>query len=110
MRKAVTLSKGDSAFKADLAFLLALAGQQDEASSILKDLQNHSRNSYVSNVQMACILFNLGRKDEAFENLETAFERREIDLPDIRMIPEMSKLRADPRWISIEERMGLRDF
>jgi hypothetical protein len=59
---------------------------------------------------MACILYGLGRKDEAFDNLETAYKRREIDLPDIRMIPEMSELRADPRWTSIENRMGLRDM
>jgi tetratricopeptide (TPR) repeat protein len=110
MRKAVTLSKDDTALKAGLAFLLALAGQRDEATSILKTLQLSSRTTYVSNVQMACILYGLGRKDEAFDNLETAYKRREIDLPDIRMIPEMSELRADPRWTSIENRMGLRDM
>ena len=110
MRKAVTLSKDDTALKAGLAFLLALAGQRDEATSILKTLQLSSRTTYVSNVQMACILYGLGRKDEAFDNLETAYKRREIDLPDIRMIPEISELRADPRWTSIENRMGLRDM
>ena len=110
MRKAVTLSKDDTALKAGLAFLLALAGQRDEATSILKTLQLSSRTTYVSNVQMACILYGLGRRDEAFDNLETAYKRREIDLPDIRMIPEMSELRADPRWTSIENRMGLRDM
>jgi len=109
MRKAVTFSKDDLAFKAALAFLLAMVGQRDEASSILENLQHSSRTTYVSNVQLACILYSLGRKDEAFANLETAYKRKEIDLPDIRLIPEMSELRADQRWASIEDRMGLRD-
>ena len=109
MRKAVTFSKDDLAFKAALAFLLAMVGQRDEASSILENLQHSSRTTYVSNVQLACILYSLGRKDEAFDNLETAYKRKEIDLPDIRLIPEMSELRADQRWASIEDRMGLRD-
>ncbi len=108
MRKALEASKNDLAFKAELGLLLALAGEKEEASAILKSLQRSSKTAYVSNVQMACILYALGRKDEAFDNLESAFKRKEIDLPDIRLIPEMNGLRADPRWVSIETRMGLK--
>jgi TolB-like protein/Flp pilus assembly protein TadD len=109
MREAVSVSRGAPAFKADLAFLLALAGCSDEAESILSELKSISKKSYVSNVQMACIEYSLGRHDEAFEDIERAYQRRAIDLADIRMIPELDKLRADPRWISIETRMGLRN-
>jgi tetratricopeptide (TPR) repeat protein len=107
LRKAVALSKGDLYFKADLASILALSGQSEEATTILNELEEASKNAYVSNVQKAALLFNLGRHDEAFENLEKAFERRAIDLPDIRLWPHVGKLLADPRWKSIEKRMGL---
>jgi Flp pilus assembly protein TadD len=110
MRKAVSFSKSDPVFQADLALLLVLAGQKEEAGSILNHLKEASKSTYVSDVQMACILYSLGRHDEAFEHLEKAYARRSIDLPDIRLIPEMGELRADPRWISLETRMGLRDL
>jgi TolB-like protein/Tfp pilus assembly protein PilF len=107
VRKAVALSQNDLYFKGDLASILALSGQQSEASSILDELMEASKRTYVSNVQTAAILYNLGREDEAFDNLERAYKRRAIDLPDVRTTATMSKLRADPRWISIEKRMGL---
>jgi TolB-like protein/Tfp pilus assembly protein PilF len=109
-RKSVALSKGDPAFKADLGLLLAIDGQKEEASSILDELEEASKNTYVSDAQIACILYCLGRADEAFDNLEKAFARRAIDLPDIRTGFAMGKIRADPRWASIETRMGLRDL
>jgi hypothetical protein len=52
-------------------------------------------------------LFRLGRSEEAFLKLEKAYRRRAIDLPDIRLIPEMADLRQDLRWVSIETRLGL---
>ena len=108
VRKAVKLSGGDLAFKGRLGTLLALAGQKEEASSILNELKEASKNTYVSSVQIACILHSLGRKDEAFDSLEQACQRREIDLPYIRLWPQARGLLADPRWISLEGRMGLR--
>lgn len=109
-RRAVVLSRDDPTFRAHLAWLLALAGRKDEATSILQELNKASKNIYVSNVQIACILYSLGRDDEAFQNLEKACERREIDLPEVRLLPFTNELRADPRWISIESRMGLREL
>ena len=110
--KAVALSRGDIFFKADLALLLALAGRNEEADSILKELTEASKNTYVSDVQIGHIQYCLGRHDEAFENIEKAFARRAIDLPDIRtsLLPYVAEFRADPRWVSIETRMGLRDL
>jgi adenylate cyclase len=109
MRNAVSLSGGDAIFRADLALLLAMAGRREESDSILKELKADSAHAYISNVQMACIQYCLGRSQEAFDNLERAFARRAIDLGDIRLIPGIEGLRNDPRWISIEHRMGLRN-
>jgi hypothetical protein len=86
--------------------VLALAGHREEAKSILRGLVELSKKTYVSDVQRACVLHCLGERDRAFEHLEQAYERRAIDLPDIRMMQHMKELRADPRWISLERRMG----
>jgi TolB-like protein/Tfp pilus assembly protein PilF len=110
IRRATGLSKGDSAYMCDLALMYALTGEKDAARTVLKDLLDVSKISYVSDVQLACVQYHLGMHDEAFINLERAFGRRAIDLPDIISIPEMSDLRSDPRWVSIETRMGLRDL
>jgi adenylate cyclase len=107
LRKAVALANENPALQADLAFLLALVGHGQEAKSILDQLKELSKKTYVSGVQTACILYVLGKQDEAFEYLEQACERRAIDLPDIRLLPEMRQLCEDRRWISIENRMGL---
>jgi len=107
LKMAVELSRGDSLIKGDLALLHAFMGEKAEAEAVLKELQSLSGRTYVSNVSLACILFALGRRDEAFENLEEAYERKAIDLPDVRKMPEMNELRADPRWIYIETQMGL---
>jgi len=108
LRKAVVLSKGDLSAKASLCELLALCGEENEANQILTELIEASKTSYVSLVQMACIQYALGNLDEAFENLNQAFERKSIDLPEIRLMPEMERLRSDSRWLAIESRMGLR--
>jgi len=107
MRTAVSLAKGDPLFKADLALLLAAAGRKQEAESMLDELKEVSKYAYVSNVQLACVQYALGRQDDAFENLEIAYKRRAIDLGDILMMPAMKELRRDSRWISIQSRMGL---
>jgi tetratricopeptide (TPR) repeat protein len=109
MRKAVALSKEDPYFKGELGRTLALTGNKTEASSALDELEKMSARVYVSDVQIAAIQYCLGKENEAFENLEKAFRRKSIDLPDVRLWSGMDNLRADPRWVSIEARMGLRN-
>jgi len=107
LRKAVALSPGSSFSRAGLAFILALSGAREEATSLLNTLQEQASTTYVSQIQVAATLDALGRRDEAFARLEEAYRRRAIDLVEVRLIPELASLREDPRWKSIEARMGL---
>lgn len=107
LRKAAALSKGDLSVKAGLCELLALCGEEREAREMLREFEDASKTSFISLVEMAAIQYVLGRTDEAFENLNRAFEQKAIDLPEIRLWPEMDRLRSDPRWLSIEDKMGL---
>ncbi|HEV2226360.1 MAG TPA: hypothetical protein VGR56_06095 [Nitrososphaerales archaeon] len=107
LRKAVALSGGDADFKADLGLILALSGNQQEANEILEDLARASKTSYVSTVKIACIQYALGMQKEAFSSLRRAYERKAIDLPEVRLIPELSQLLSDPRWLALEALMSL---
>jgi len=107
MRTAVELSPRDASNQAALGWLLALVGQKEEAESILEALLETTSKVYLSQVRLACLLSALERDDEALAFLEEAYRARAIDLPDVRLIPQLDRLRADPRWRSIEQRMGL---
>ena len=106
LRTASTLSNDDPSFRADLAFMLGLIGKSEEAKAILSDLKEASTKRYVSSAKLACVCYGLGDSGEAFEFLERAYLQRDVDLADIRSIPETRELCQDPRWISLESRMG----
>jgi len=107
LRESVALSHDSSYIRAGLAFILALSGAREEAVAVLNALEEEASTTYVSQIQVASILFALDRRDEAFARLEEAYRRRAIDLVEIRLVPELAPLREDPRWRSIEARMGL---
>jgi len=107
LRKAAVLSKDDPSVEASLAIMLALVGESEEATAILKKLEISARTGRVSSTDLAEICFILGRVDEAFGHLERAVEDKSNRVVELRFHPLMGSLRADPRWASLEERMGL---
>jgi TolB-like protein/Tfp pilus assembly protein PilF len=106
LRRTVELSHGDLHYLAGLGMILGWTEQREEAESILRRLEDSAKRSYVSSVDIAIILESLGRRDDALKCLETAYSSRSGALAGVRLVPEMSELRKDPRWISIEKRMG----
>jgi hypothetical protein len=93
--------------RADLGLILALSGHKGEAGRILASLVEEAKSNSVSLVQLGCIRYALGKEDEAFDSLRRALARRAIDLPEVRMAPELGRLHSDPRWLEIEATMGL---
>ncbi|TLY14787.1 MAG: tetratricopeptide repeat protein [Thaumarchaeota archaeon] len=108
LRKALELSGGDPLVKAAFAYLLGLAGRRDEANEIIEDLKKLSTTTYVDYSRMAVALFAIGSADEAFSYLEKAYQERSSQISEIRIFPWFSEFRKDPRWASLEKRMGLR--
>jgi serine/threonine-protein kinase len=51
----------------------------------------------------------LGEYDEAFDLLEKALERREAEMPFLRISPAFDSLHGDSRYESLLERMGFSD-
>jgi serine/threonine-protein kinase len=48
-----------------------------------------------------------GERDQAFSWLETAFQHRDQDLTNLKFDPLLAKLRGDPRYVAMLEKMKL---
>jgi len=84
-----------------------MGGRKEEANKILNELKEASKNEYVPSAWVAEVLLGLERRDEAFEYLDKAVEERSTRLFYLRNFPWFRKFRADPRWASLEKRIGL---
>ena len=102
---AVALSGGDPMVKTQLCFVYGRTGKKEEADKILEELQKIEKDAHVSDVWMAVAFLGVGRNDEAFERLESAFRERLGQLFYLMTFPWLQTFRTDPRWISIEDRM-----
>ncbi|MDA2926372.1 tetratricopeptide repeat protein, partial [Acidobacteria bacterium AH-259-G07] len=83
----------------------AMAGQREEALRIVAELEQVSKERYVSG--MPWLYTALGDKDRAFEWLERAYNRRYRGLISLRVQAMADPLRSDPRFQDLLRRMGL---
>src|SRR5439155_73351 len=71
-RAAISLSNGKPRMKASLAHALAVSGRRAEAQQILDELEQLSKQQYVSADDITLICLGLGEKDRAFAWLDRA--------------------------------------
>src|SRR5262249_49881288 len=76
LRRAGSLLQGHVAVEGDLGHAFAVAHREAEARAILARLRELSRRRYVPAFEIALIEFGLGRRDEGFAALETAYRDR----------------------------------
>jgi DNA-binding winged helix-turn-helix (wHTH) protein/TolB-like protein/Flp pilus assembly protein TadD len=105
--KAVTLSGGSAHAMAALGQVYALSGKKAEAQKVIAELQQESKQGYVSPLDVALIYATLGQSDEAFFWLEKAYEERSCWLIEIKLDPGWDKIRSDPRFDNLLGRVGL---
>jgi TolB-like protein/DNA-binding winged helix-turn-helix (wHTH) protein len=107
-QKAVKLSDGDQGARGALAHAFATNGNRAEAETILRDLEQKSKDSYVSPYILATIYAGLGEKDKAFQYLEKAYDERSLDISwNLKADLRMDNLRSDPRFQDLARRMQL---
>jgi tetratricopeptide (TPR) repeat protein len=87
------------------AICLVNCGRRAEASAIFQRLEEFRKTEYVDAYFQAQLLHALGRKDEAFLELERAAEEHSAALLVIDVDPRVDPLRADPRFGPIRGRM-----
>jgi DNA-binding winged helix-turn-helix (wHTH) protein len=103
-RLASALSPDILWIRADEARCLAENGQTEAATAILSDLQRIRETRYVDAYHMATLLDALGKRDEAFRELERAYEENSYALLFAGLDAKADGLRSDPRFALLERK------
>jgi eukaryotic-like serine/threonine-protein kinase len=113
LRTAVTLG-GHPVVIADLASACILAGRDEEAAAILRQLIEMRRDQYVPATCLARVYGRLGQTEQALEWLETAFAERNGEMVFLReeittatSVDPIGRLAAEPRVMSLLQKMNL---
>jgi len=107
-QKVLDLSKGvavvETAMKAVIAHAYAKWGKRSKALKMLDEL---TKASSVSPHSIAEVHAALGQRDQAFEWLNKACDRRDMQMVSMKMNPTLDSLRADRRFADLVRRVGL---
>jgi len=94
-------------FYYDAVYSYAKLGRRQEAEELVKKWKEREKTNYIMNYWVAGAYAALGDKDEAFAELEKAYQSRDWFFPRIKTDPFMDPLRADPRFKDFVKRVGL---
>jgi tetratricopeptide (TPR) repeat protein len=92
---------------ASLAQTYAAAGRAGDARRLLMELDARGRNEYVPSYSVGLVYAALGDSDRAFEWLEHAYQEHSSWLSHLRIDRRLDPLRHDPRFRTLETRVGL---
>jgi eukaryotic-like serine/threonine-protein kinase len=113
LAKAVSFG-GHPIVLADLGAAYALTGEKATAETILEQLLDLRRESYVPAISIARVYSRLGKKENAIEWLEKAYDERngemvllESELTGAANDDPLNTLATDPRIMDLLERMKL---
>lgn len=89
-----------------LGYAYAAAGKTEKARELANELNELSRNGYMSPFRIAIIYTGLGERDKAFSSLENAYRERSDKMAILQIYPLLDPLRSDPRFTDLEKRVG----
>ena len=104
-RATLRLRAGNRSLNSRLAVAHAKAGQRDEARRLLEELLRSEEKG--KEVAAAATYTALGDREQAFAWLDKSFEKRDTQLPRIKVEPHFKALRDDPRFAALVRRVGL---
>ena len=91
----------------DLGYAYAVSGQRDQARQVLAELHAHAQHVYVKPLAFAWIAIGLDDREQALSWLEQAYADRDPHLTLLNADPVYDRLRADPQFIALVQRIGL---
>jgi tetratricopeptide (TPR) repeat protein len=106
-QKAVSLSRENIMVKAELGYAYAQAGKREEALRVIDELKRSPGQRRLSPFHLALVYTGLGDNDHAIELLNEAYTEHAERLVWIGADPRFDPLRADPRFRTLLEKMGL---
>jgi len=107
LETAVSLSPGDTLWLAQLGQAYGIAGHLEKAREVLRQLEELSRQRFVSPYHMAVVYTGLGEQERAIDWLERAYEGRSGPVYSIKGSFLFTALRAHPRFLALLEKMNL---
>src|SRR5712692_2755925 len=105
--KGVNLTNRDAFAVASLGIVLGESGRKREAKKLLEELQERSKQRYISPCLIALVQIGLGNRDQAIASLEQGYTDRDPGMMYLKVDPEMDDLRSDPRFQDLLRRVGL---
>ncbi len=91
-----------------LGHIYAVSGKKAEARKALDRLAALSKDKYVDPYFIAEIHAALGERDQAFADLENAYNQRSSSLVWLKVEPKFDSLHSDPRYSDLLKRIGLK--
>ena len=104
-QEAVRISS-DPELVAHLAYAYGVSGRGTEAESLLDQLNELSKQQYISPYFLAKIYVGFSHKEQAFEWLEKSYLERDEEMCMLKMDPMVDPLRDDPRFTDLLRRVG----
>jgi len=90
-----------------LARAHGMAGRVEEAKRVLERMLAAGNESYVSAYDLATVFACIGDRDNAFAQLERAYQAREPWMVKLDVDPALDRLRDDGRFQDLRSRIGL---
>ena len=109
LKRALALS-GNPRVTAELGLAHALAGNRGEALKLVGQLNEQSKQRYISPFNRAVIYGGLGDKRRAMEWLEKAYDERSVSLNLLKLSPAFISLRGDVRFVAMVRSLGMEAF
>jgi DNA-binding winged helix-turn-helix (wHTH) protein/tetratricopeptide (TPR) repeat protein len=86
-------------------YTYGVAGREEDARSVLLEMDELSRHRFVTAYGVALVQAGLGEKGQAFDWLDRAFEERSNWLVWLRLDPRWKTLREDARFTMMVDRL-----
>jgi TolB-like protein/Tfp pilus assembly protein PilF len=106
-KKAISLSEGSPLMKAALGRAYAKSQKKHEANEMLNELNELSKQHYVSAYEVATIYVALGNNEQAFQLLEEAYAEHSFHLVYLNVSPQFKPVSSDRRFQDLVQRIGL---
>jgi serine/threonine protein kinase/tetratricopeptide (TPR) repeat protein len=104
---AVRLSEGSPVLIGHLGLAYGLSGARADAIAKLSDLNTLAAREYVPSSSLSLVQLGLGRKAEALELIDRAYDEHDFALVFLQVAPWFDSLRSDPAFQRLASRMQL---